>query len=227
MRNVVSAALIAAGITLAGVFVYCGIHQLATKDRIVTVKGLSTRDVQADFVVWPLRLDINANELSTLSSELSRLQSKVTDYFVSKGFKAEEISLGNIDLDNNWQGYYEHRPEYHYTLRTSIIIATNDVERVVANQGAISDLLAQGIVLSSNSWSTDYQFNGLNDLKPEMIEEATKNAREVAEKFAADSRSKLGGIRNANQGQFTISSDDQQPWKKHVRVVTTISYNLK
>ena len=227
MRNVVSAALIAAGITLAGVFVYCGIHQLATKDRIVTVKGLSTRDVQADFVVWPLRLDINANELSTLSSELSRLQSKVTDYFVSKGFKAEEISLGNIDLDNNWQGYYEHRPEYHYTLRTSIIIATNDVERVVANQGAVSDLLAQGIVLSSNSWSTDYQFNGLNDLKPEMIEEATKNAREVAEKFAADSRSKLGGIRNANQGQFTINSDDQQPWKKHVRVVTTISYNLK
>ncbi len=227
MKNLVSAALIAVGITLAGVFVYCGIHQLASKDRIVTVKGLSTRDVQADFVVWPLSLNINGNDLTSISAELKRTQAKLVDYFVEKGFKQEEISLGNINFDDNWQGYYDRRPEYHYTLRTSLIIATADVERVVANQGVVSDLLAKGIVVSSNSWSTDYQYNGLNDLKPEMIEEATKNAREVAEKFAADSRSKLGGIRNANQGQFSITGDDQQPWKKHIRVVTTISYNLK
>jgi hypothetical protein len=93
-----------------------------------------------------------------------------------------------------------------------------------------SDLLKQGIAITGGDYrfSTQFLFTGLNDIKPQMIEEATKNARASAEKFAADSDSELGKIRTANQGQFTISDRDANtPYIKSVRVVTTVDYYLK
>ena len=226
-KNTLGAAFIALGITLAGLFMYCGIHQISVKDRAVTVKGLSTRDVKADYVVWPLEIVINGNDYSSIYNELNRIEQVSRAYFVEKGFKDEEISMGSTSIDNNWQGYYDHRPEHHYTLRTHLIISTADVDKVIHGQNLASGLLSKGIVLNSYKWDTDYQYNGLNQLKPEMVEEATKNAREVAKKFAADSGSKLGGIRRANQGQFSMESDNNQPWIKHIRVVTTVDYYLR
>ncbi|MBP5290381.1 MAG: SIMPL domain-containing protein, partial [Paludibacteraceae bacterium] len=108
-----------------------------------------------------------------------------------------------------------------------IVVATKNVELVSKTNGLESELLQRGIILNSNDWSIDYQFNGLNELKPEMIEEATKNARAVAQKFAEDAGCSLGSIRHANQGVFSVESDNFQPWIKHVRVVTTVDYFLK
>ena len=95
------------------------------------------------------------------------------------------------------------------------------------NQGCQAELLAKGVILNSYSWNTDYQFNGLTELKPEMIEEATKNARSVAQKFADDAQCSLGSIRKASQGQFSVETDNNQPWIKHIRVVSTIDYYLR
>ena len=68
----------------------------------------------------------------------------------------------------------------------------------------------------------------MNSIKPQMIEEATKNARAAAEKFAKDSESKLGKIKTANQGLFTIENvDEYTPNVKHVRVVTNVTYFLE
>ena len=100
------------------------------------------------------------------------------------------------------------------------------MDLVILNQGCQTELLSKGYVINSDEWSIDYQYNGLNELKPSMIEEATKNARAVAQKFAEDSNSKLGGIRRASQGQFSVEEDSYQPWIKHVRVVTTLDYFL-
>ena len=96
----------------------------------------------------------------------------------------------------------------------------------MASQGCQSELLGRGIIVNSQDWNLDYQFNGLTELKPQMIEEATKNARTVAQKFADDANCSLGSIRSAYQGQFSVESDQYQPWIKHVRVVTTIDYYL-
>ena len=130
-------------------------------------------------------------------------------------------------MENNWDNYYgDHRPEYKYTLRTSIIVSTDKVKLVVASQGKEADLLKEGIIVTSNKWDLDYQYNGLPELKPAMIEEATQNARAVAQKFADDAQCSLGSIRRASQGQFSIENDQYQPWIKHVRVVTTVDYYL-
>lgn len=221
------ALVVALGIALSGLFIYMGIHQFSYRDRAVTVKGLSTRDVQADYVVWPLKFSVSGNDLTSLSAELNRVEQTARTFFVNKGFNNEELTLSNIEVENNWAGYYEHRPEFHYTVSRSLIISTADVDRVIANQGCQAELLNQGVILQSYDWNTDYQYRGLSELKPEMIEEATKNARAVAQKFADDAQCRLGSIRNASQGQFSVEADNNQPWLMHVRVVTTVDYYLK
>ena len=211
-NNMLAGALVALGLCLGGLFIYCGISKYADKDRAVSVKGLSTREVEADYAVWPLSFGWNGNE---------------KQHLLSLGFEESDLRQGTISVDNNWENYYgDHRPEYKYTLRTSIIVSTDKVKLVVASQGKEADLLKEGIIVTSNKWDLDYQYNGLPELKPAMIEEATQNARAVAQKFADDAQCSLGSIRRASQGQFSVENDQYQPWIKHVRVVTTVDYYL-
>lgn len=219
--------IVAIGIAIAGFMVYLGVHEFAIKDRAVTVKGLSTRDVKADYVVWPLSFSVDGNDLKQLHQTTDETVQTIKAFLKTKGFTDEEMSMGDMNISNNWAGYYDRRPEYHYSINATLVVSTTDVDKVINNQGCQSELLAKGVLLNSYQWNISYQYNGLNELKPEMIEEATTNARAVAQKFADDSRSRLGGIRQASQGQFSIESNDNQPWMKRVRVVTTVDYYLK
>ena len=226
--NLLAGACIALGLTLSGLFIYCGISKFANKDRAVSVKGLSTREVEADYAVWPLSYGWNGNDLPALYAQLERVTERVKKHLLSLGFEESDIREGTISVSNNWENYYgDHRPEYRYTLSTSLIVSTDKVMLVVESQGKEAELLKEGIIVTSNRWNLDYQYNGLSELKPSMIEEATRNARAVAQKFADDSQSSLGGIRRASQGQFSIENDEYQPWVKHVRVVTTVDYILE
>lgn len=226
--NLLAGALVALGLTLSGLFIYCGISKFANKDRAVSVKGLSTREVEADYAVWPLSYGWNGNDLPALYAQLERVTERVKKHLLSLGFEESDIREGTISVSNNWENYYgDHRPEYRYTLSTSLIVSTDKVMLVVESQGKEAELLKEGIIVTSNRWNLDYQYNGLSELKPSMIEEATRNARAVAQKFADDSQSSLGGIRRASQGQFSIENDEYQPWVKHVRVVTTVDYILE
>ncbi len=226
-NNVIAGALIALGLSLAGLFIYCGISKYAGKDRAVSVKGLSTREVESDYVVWPLSFGWNGNDLPALYDQLEKVGDRVKKHLLSLGFEESDLRQGTISVDNNWENYYgDRRPEYRYTLRTSIIVSTNKVQLVVASQGKEANLLKEGIIVTSSKWDVDYQYNGLSELKPAMIEEATRNARAVAQKFADDAQCSLGSIRRASQGQFSIENDQYQPWVKHVRVVTTVDYYL-
>lgn len=226
-NNILAGALIALGLTLGGLFIYCGISKFADKDRAVSVKGLSTREVEADYAVWPLSYGLNGNDLPQLYQNLGRVTDKVKKHLLALGFEESDLRQGSISVDDNWSNYYgERRPEYKYTLRTSLIVSTDKVKLVVASQGKEAELLKEGIIVTTEKWNLDYQYNGLPELKPSMIEEATQNARAVAQKFADDAQCSLGSIRRASQGQFSIENDEYQPWIKHVRVVTTVDYFL-
>lgn len=226
-NNLFAGALIALGLCLGGCFIYLGMSKFANKDRAVSVKGLSTREVEADHAVWPLAYAWNGNDLPSLYAQLENVTARVKKHLLSMGFDQSDIRQGSISVNDNWSDYYgNHRPEYKYTLSTSLIVSTDKVQLVVANQGKEAELLKEGIIVKTERWNLDYQFNGLPELKPSMIEEATQNARAVAQKFADDAQCSLGSIRKASQGQFSIESDEYQPWMKHVRVVTTVDYYL-
>ena len=208
-------------------FIYCGISKYASKDRAVSVKGLSTREVEADYAVWPLSYGWSGNDLPALYAQLEQVTTRVKKHLLALGFEESDFRQGSISVSDNWSDYYgNRRPEYHYTLNTSLIVSTDKVMKVVESQGKEAELLKEGIIVTTQKWNLDYQFNGLPELKPSMIEEATQNARAVAQKFADDAQCSLGSIRRASQGQFSIEADEYQPWVKRVRVVTTVDYFL-
>ena len=158
---------------------------------------------------------------------------KYTIFFIAQGFEKNELTKGSTNISDVRADIYNpnsRNNEFRYLAKSEFTVRTNDIDKL---QKALSEslkLMSKGILLGSkNTWRPiEYIFTGLNDLKPSMIEEATKNAREVAEKFARDSDSRVGEIRIARQGLFTINDrDENTPQIKIVRVVSTIDFQLK
>jgi hypothetical protein len=199
-------------------------------ERTVVVKGLSEREYPADVVIWPIEFTAADNDLAALYEQLEQKTVLVHDFLIAAGLAENEITLGApLVTDAYVNQYGETERMFRYTGNRALTVYTPKVEQVRSAMTNLGQLGRQGLTLSADTWRTtpQYAFNALNDIKPEMIEEATRNAREVAEKFAADSQSRLGKIKNASQGQFTISDRDaNNPQIKTVRVVSTVEYYL-
>jgi hypothetical protein len=197
----------------------------------VHVKGLSEREVKANLAVWPMQITITDNNLSSLNSKIESQKKKVLNFFTTKGFTAKEITIGISTITDTKADLYNNtKQNFRYLARTEITLRTTDISKIKNAQKESINLASEGILVNSkNQWRpVEYLFTGLNSIKPEMIEEATKKAKEVAEKFAKDSDSKVGKIKTATQGLFTISDrDSNTPDIKTVRVVTTIHYFLE
>jgi len=220
-------------IVIAGYFVG-NMHKTGKKyDRYVQVKGLSEREVPADLAVWPLNITLTGNDLAPLKVQLEKQINDVYQFFLDQGFDAEELTKGITNINDTRADVYNRNAsyqDYRYIAISELTVRTEDVEKLQSALTESLTLIEKGILLGSkNTWRPiEYIFTGLNDLKPSMIEEATKNAREVAEKFARDSDSEVGEIRVARQGLFTINDRDQNtPQIKIVRVVSTIDFQLK
>lgn len=200
-------------------------------ERTVTAKGLSEREVSADVVIWPIRFTVAGNDLTELYEALDANTAEIFAFLQSNGLPAPTMSAGSPAITDKLAQQYgnQGRAEYRYSAMQTVTVYSNDVERVRLLSGQLSELGKRGIVFSGGNYGdqTEYLFTRLNDLKPVMIEEATRKAREVAEKFAEDSRSVLGKIRRARQGQFSVSPRDKNnPHIKKVRVVSTVEYYL-
>ena len=220
-------------IVLAGFFVG-NMHKTGKKyDRYVQVKGLSQREVNADLAVWPINITLTSNDLNTLKRDIENQNKEVYEFFIGQGFDKSELSKGSTNISDARANIYNQNAQnnaFRYVAVSEFTVRTNDIDRLQKALAESLELMSEGILLGSkNTWRPiEYVFTGLNALKPSMIEEATKNAREVAEKFARDSDSQVGEIRIAKQGLFTISDrDDNTPYIKVVRVVSTIDFQLE
>lgn len=230
-RWILEAAILAVGLIVAGVFIRKGLNDFSARNRVVTVKGLSEIEVPANKVTWPLTYKVLGNNLTNLYNEIKSSNEKIVAFLKSKGIKANEISINAPEIiDTQADRYNSNLSPYRYNVTTVITVTSNQVDLVRKLINEQSELLTQGIAITAGDYryNVTYDYTGLNDIKPKMIEEATKNARTAGEKFAKDSGSKLGGIQRATQGQFTIDDrDPYTPFIKRVRVVTTIDYALE
>lgn len=200
-------------------------------ERTVTVKGLSEQEFMADIVIWPIQFTLADNELQTLYADIDNSSQTIIQFLTKHGIEPDAISLSPPAItDKSAQQYGgNQRAEFRYTGIQTVTVYSDEIETVRQVISKLSELGKQGIVLSGDNYQsqTEYLFTRLNQVKPEMIEEATRKAREVAEKFANDSDSSLGKIRHASQGQFSISPRDKNnPHIKKIRVVSTIEYYL-
>ncbi|EPT34684.1 SIMPL domain-containing protein [Phocaeicola abscessus] len=227
----IEAAIIAAGLLLMGLFIKSGLHSFSDKDRAVEVKGLAEMDVPANKVVWPLVYKEVGNDLTVLYNKIRETNATIVQFLKRKGIDEKEISIGAPSIVDKQADRYDNSiVQYRYNLTEIITVTSAKVDLIrslITEQG---ELLKQGIAIVAGDWEQGitYEFTELNTVKPSMIEEATKNARQAAEKFAKDSGSKLGKIKQATQGQFSIEDrDPYTPHIKHIRVVTTIDYSLE
>lgn len=222
---------VAIGIVILGILLNAAIKNFKEADRYVTVRGLSEMEAEADQVLWPLAYNITGNDLQSIYSNIESTNKIVTDFLVNDGVKSDEINISAPSVvDLNADRYSENRKSFRYIVTQVITVNSKNVTKVIELQRRQSELLKRGIAIIADSYQyqTQFVFTKLNDVKPGMIEQATKNARASAEKFAQDSESELGTIKNATQGQLTIEDRDAYtPQVKKLRVVTTVVYTLK
>lgn len=227
---IVFAVLIAAGLALGGHFIGDGFVSARSLERSVEVKGLAEREVPADTAIWPLQFVVAGDDLEALLSQLEQQGAAIREFLNAQGFTADEISTAGPNItDRLAQAYGSQDARFRYSVSQVITVFTRNIDAVRGAGRELMTLGKSGVVFTQDNYEfrTQYLFNGLNDIKPGMIEEATRNAREVAQKFAEDSNSQLGKIRTARQGQFSIQDrDSNNPHIKNVRVVSTLEYYL-
>lgn len=227
---------------LLGVFIFLGLLSLGylladaaievkKYERSVTVKGLSEREFDADIVIWPIQFTQANNSLVDLYNAVDDSTGQIKDFLVKNAISPDEITVSSPAItDKSAREFGQtEKAEFRYTATQTVTVYSKNIKKVQPLMNSLSELGKSGIAFSGEDYQvkTEYLFTRLNEVKPEMIEEATRNAREVAGKFAADSNSKLGKIKQASQGQFSIEDRDKNnPHIKKVRVVSTVEYYL-
>jgi hypothetical protein len=238
--NPLGAIVLAIGIVMAGFFVGRGFVQSRTQDRFVTVKGVAERDVNADLALWPLKVVATSNNLEDAQSELDGYVAEINNFLKKHDVYSDAMEIQGLEVtDRKANPYGNQTPQdTRFVVQQTVMIRSEDVAAVFEASQSVGELVEAGVVIASGSGygpaQPTYIFRRLNDIKPEMIAEATAAAREAAEKFADDAGSNLAGIRRANQGVFVILPRDRAPGiqeatqlNKTVRVVATIDYFLK
>lgn len=233
MKNsrIYEAVVISIGIIVLGLCIRWGIDDFANKDRKVTVKGLAEREVEADKVTWPVSFKEMGNDLPELYDRIAVKQQQIKIFLQQNGVKPNEIETNAPKVvDMNADQYSVNRQPYRYNITSTLTVTSHDVKLVrsiIARQG---ELLKKGIAIVVGDYDSQvlYEYVSFKDMKPKMMEEAIRNAEMTAKQFAENSRSKLNKIVSADQGQFSIENRDQNtPYIKKVRVVTTVTYSLK
>lgn len=223
--------LIALGLLLLGTQIKGGLSSISENQRIVTVRGLSEREVTANKVTWPIVSKEVGNDLPSIYANVEKTNAAILNFLKSNGITDSEISFNAPQvLDLQADRYNSQNVPFRYNVTNVVVVTSSQVDKVRKLIEKQTELLKQGIAIVAGDYQyqTSYEYTDLNSIKPDMIADATKNAREAATKFAADSESKLGKIKTASQGQFSIEDRDQYtPYIKRVRVVSTIVYYLK
>lgn len=203
-------------------------------DEYVTVKGLSEREVAADLAAWPITFSVGDNDLARLQGQIENARKTVRDFLSAGGFSESEISNTPPQIADSEsvaeEGDASRKRAFRYIARVTVLLRTSQVAKAKAALEASDKLVQQGIVLSGGEYMSKPQFlfTGLNQIKPDMIQEANRAARQAAEKFASDSNARIGSIRHAIQGPFEVNDvDTSSADRKIVRVVTTVDFYLK
>jgi hypothetical protein len=221
---------IMAGLVVLGIMIPTAVTKYRSFDRTVNVKGLCEKEVKADKVIWPIVYKVMSDNIHSIYDQTDAGNAVIVDFLSSGGLSKDEITVSVPQISDKLANEYgDNNRAFRYIAKNVVTVCTSDVEKVLALMANQSDLLKKGVVAAGNDWENpvEFKYEGLNGIKPQMIEEATQNARETAEKFAKDSDSRLGKIKTANQGTFTIEDrDSNTPYIKRVRVVTSVTYYL-
>jgi hypothetical protein len=225
-EKIIVAAIVAVGLLMLGLCIKSGIDNFTNKDRRVTVKGLAEREVDADKVTWTMSVQVSGDELKPLFTSINTKVDAIQAFLKENGIKGKAtVSLATYNVNDNLANAWgNNRPLYRYTVSRSLFVMSKDTKFISELREKADGLIDRDVILDSNY--TEYEFTQFQKLKPEMMAEAIANAEKTASQFAENSHSTINKIVEAGQGEFSIEEADI-PYKKKVRVVSTITYSLK
>ena len=226
-KNMIQGGAIILAALVLGICMICTVRTLKSYDDTVKVRGLCEKEVPADRVVWRINYGEKSNSLADLRGVIRQNNDLIVKLLREAGFSEDEIKVGTASYDDRYT-YANNTSQitYRYQANQTVTVFTKNLDLVRKMQQTLeNDLVNQNILASS--WA-DYQYLGLNDIKPAMIAESLENARTAADGFAKNSHSRIGKMRTASQGYFEVEDlDENTPQVKKVRVVTTVEYYLK
>ncbi len=230
-NRIIAAAITALGIVILGFSLKAGIDNFTNKDRRVTVKGLAEREVDADKVIWPIQTKEIGNDLPALYKKINATNDAVKKFLKANGIKDSEMNVNAPTvIDLSAERYNTQPVPQRYNITSTIIVTSQNVKLVRSIMAKQGELLQQGIAIVDGGYDNPikYEFVAFKEMKPKMMTEAIENAEKTAQQFAENSHSTLNKIVSADQGQFSIDNrDENTPYIKKVRVVTTVTYSLK
>lgn len=225
--------LVATTLLLATYCISNSIMYLRNFEKSVEVKGVSEKIVLSDYASWNISYSVSGNNLFEIESIVSKNQKNITNILKQNGLSEHEIQIGTNTVTDNWANQYN--PNFaqmqHYQISSTIIVNSDNIKDISNANNNLNQLIKTGLILSTNN--INYFYKNLNLVKNDMLLEATQNAKNSANIFASNSNSQVLGIKNANQGLFTISSpdgsnlNDTQNIYKKIRVVTTVNFFIK
>ncbi|OHY80568.1 SIMPL domain-containing protein [Marinobacter sp. AC-23] len=235
--KIIAALILGISAIISASFIGDGLTDLRTGDRYVTVKGVAEREVTADLALWPIRFVATGNSLGEAQEKANSSRDAIMAFLKLQAINDGAVELQRLDVtDTRANPYQDDNGKQKFIISQTLMVRSDNIEKIRQAAQAVSELVDSGVVLSSDYGPSGptYLFNGLNEIKPDMIAEATASARKSASQFAEDAKTELGDLRRANQGVFQILARDQAPGvseqqqpMKTVRVVSTVEYYLR
>ncbi len=237
LSRLIAALLVGAGIAAAGFAVSQGLERFRMSDRSVTVKGLAEKDVESDFAIWTLSFRRAGNEFGSVQQALAADRDKVLAFLQQRGFTEAEVEARPLQVQDLFaREYAQGNQPLRFNGTGQVLVKSARVGEVEKAALAVDPLIQSGMQLGGDGEGASgprYQLRGFNDIKAPLLAEATRNAREQADKFAAEAGARLGPLKNANQGAIRITGDDGNDYDdgssraKRLRVVSTFEYELE
>jgi hypothetical protein len=207
---------------LISVAFFISARDFSKQGSYVEVKGLSEKIVKADTAIWSMSFEVKSNNIDTLYSDIEKNITTIKTFLVEKGFEATEINVAPVNI---YQDTYKDAA-FRYNSTNQISVYTKKVDLAKSSSNETLLLVKRGVVLNQNYIS--FEFSDLNSIKPEMLAEAIKNARDTADQFAENSNSSVGSVTRGNQGVFDITDKDPgSPEYKKIRLVSTLRFLIK
>ena len=173
-----------------------------------------------------MNLQESGDELKPIFASLNTKVASLQAFLKEKGIEGKgtvSASSANVD-DNMANAWGNNRPLFRYSVSRSVSVTSKDTKFIDELMAKTDELLDRNVILSSSY--ANYEYTKFQELKPDMMAEAIGNAEKTAKQFAENSHSKINKIVEAGQGEFSIEEGDV-PYKKNIRVVSTITYSLK
>lgn len=228
--------IIAVGLLFVGFFPGYYYYKSKFNYNAVTVKGLAEQDVEANLAIWEIKFVATDNDLMRAKNDLEKQTDAIITFLHDNNFSDNEIEMGGTDTNDLMANPYRGNEDIksRFILTRTLTVRSNQVHNVAETYTKTGDLISAGVVFENRYDSpVSYIFTNLNEIKPQMLETATKNARQAALEFAKSSDSRVGKIHSANQGVFSIlprdnaNAPEAQQINKKVRVVATVEYFLE